>query len=131
MRWGLDRILVMLGGLIFLGFGAWFLIQPEMVEGIGITLEGPTARADVRAVYGGFELGIGLLLVLCASRVAWHRVGLVAGACAAGGFFVGRLVGIALESGDVDGLMWGFLALEGSWTLVYLWALRRSSRSRE
>ena len=55
-------------GLTYLVFGVWLLIHPSALDGYGIVLESATARADMRATYGGFEIGVGLFF-LCASMV--------------------------------------------------------------
>ncbi len=123
----LARSLVILGGLIFLGFGSWLLAIPEALGGIGIELNGPDARIDVRATYGGLELGIALFLFLCATRAEWLRVGLIAATCGIAGFGFGRLVGIVLEGGEAGTLMWSFLAIEAVTTGVYVAVLCRGS----
>ena len=121
-----QRVLVVLGALIFLGFGLWLFCIPEALAGIGIVLETPEARIDVRATYGGLELGIATFLFLCASRNEWLRLGLMATACGIAGLGLGRLGGIALE-GEGTSLMWFFLGLEVVAAAVYVGAARVSS----
>ena len=93
----------------------------------------PTARIDVRATYGGFELGVSAFLFLCVARSQWTRVGLVASGFAIAGFGFGRLGGIVLEGG-AEPLMWVFLGLEVALTAVIvavLWRTRSAPRAPE
>jgi len=128
MHWNIERSLTAIAALIFAGFGLWLIIRPEALAGIGIELTGASARTDVRATYGGFELGVAAFLCLCIARPSWNRVGLVAACLFVGGFGGGRLVGILLE-GHAEPLMWGFVAIELVFTAVALWALRRPAGS--
>jgi hypothetical protein len=50
-----------------------------------------TARADVRAQYGGFTLGLGVFLLLCVRRREWTGPGLLASGCTLSGFALARL----------------------------------------
>ncbi len=126
MRWNLDRVLVVVAALTFLGFGVWLITVPEALEGIGVHLTSPAARIDVRATYGGLELGLAGFLALCAMREDWVRVGLVASACTIAGFGLGRLVGIIVE-GQGTPLMWFFFGLEATTTVIYVAVIRRAA----
>ena len=121
-----DQLLILLAALIFAGFGIWFLIRPGALAGIGIEVTSPSARIDIRATYGGFELGVAAFLFWCAAREDWHRVGLIAAALIIAGFGVGRLVGILIEGG-ATAFMWFFLAIEVAYTALALWRLSRDS----
>ena len=112
-----------LGAAAFVAFGLALLAAPELLALVDIAAPTPTARSDLRAVYGGMELGVGALLALCARRAAWRRGGLTAQALALGGVAAGRLVSLA-----ADGLprpltlaLWG---AELSGALLALAALR-------
>ena len=83
------------------------------------------ARTDVRATYGGLELGFGILLVLCALRREWIRPGLWALALSTGGFAIGRLTGLLVE-GTINNFMLVFLVIEIVVTLLAVFVLRRA-----
>ena len=121
----LARVLLGLGALVFAGIGIGFLLVPvKWASVVDIALPTPTARTDLRATYGGFDLAIGVFLALCALRVDWLRPGLVALALAGAGFATGRLIGILVEQ-RASRLMLAFLAIEVASVLVSLYALRR------
>ena len=125
MKWTAERILTFISALMLFGFGVWLFSTPSALAGIGIALEGPSARIDVRATYGGFELGIATFLFLCVVRSQWNRIGLVASGFAVAGFGVGRLGGIVLEGG-AEPLMWLFLGVEIVLTLAIVLVLRNT-----
>jgi hypothetical protein len=119
-----ERTILGLGALVFLALGAMFLIAPVYWAAvIDVSLPTPMARTDLRATYGGFDLGFGLFLGLCTLRSDWLRPGLVAMGLALAGFASGRLVGFLVE-GHADRLMIWFAALEalGAAVALYLQA---------
>ena len=123
-----DQILIIIAALIFTGFGVWFLIKPTALAGIGIEATGASARTDIRATYGGFELGVAAFLFWCACREDWHYVGLIAATLFVAGFGVGRGVGILAEGG-ATAFMWSLLAVEVVYTGFALWHLTHVAES--
>nr|WP_272953429.1 DUF4345 domain-containing protein [Mycolicibacterium fluoranthenivorans] len=81
--------------LFFAGMGLYALTAPAtMVRPFGVTLATATARAEVRAVYGGFGVAIAAVLVY-ASRVPEARTGvLITVGVALAGMAVGRVVSV-------------------------------------
>ena len=125
MSWNRDRILITVSALIFVFFGAWLFAVPTALEAIGIQLTTPEAFIDIRATYGGLELGLAAFLLVAQARPAWHSAAMLLSALCVGGFGLGRLSGIVIE-GQGTPLMWFFLGLEVFWTGVMLWAYRKS-----
>ena len=121
----LARSLVFASALIFVDVGAGFLLIPRQFGGV-LELSLPTAmaRTDVRATYGGLELGFGIFLILCVVRREWIRPGLWALALTVGGFAIGRVVGFVAE-GTINNFMLFFLVLELAVASVALFLLRR------
>ncbi|WP_169978211.1 DUF4345 family protein [Tautonia rosea] len=123
----LARISLWLTAIAFGGFGLWLLIQPEGITGLGVELTHPVARAEIRAFYGGLELGLALFFTVAASRPSWFAAGLFAQAAALGGVALGRIIGIVVD-GVSDSLFVGLLAAELTGCLigiVALWLLDR------
>lgn len=122
----LARSLVFASALIFVLVGAGFLLIPKQFAGVlEISLPTAMARTDVRATYGGLELGLGIFLILCVVRREWIRPGLWAVALTVGGFAAGRLVGFVAE-GKINNFMLFFLVLELAVTLLAVILLRRA-----
>jgi len=124
----LARGALLLGAVVFAGMGLGFLIVPvQWAALVEISLPTATARTDLRATYGGFDLAVGVFLWLCALRTEWIRPGLVALGLAAAGFGGGRLLGIVVE-GTASPLMLAFAAIEAVTALVAFALLRRLPR---
>ena len=110
----------------FLLIGLSFLFIPKAIMGVvDIATESSTGVADIRAVYGGLDLAIGILLGLSFLRKEWST-GLAVGthtcACMAGG----RLLGMARD-GASDILTFGLLGVEllGAALAAVAWFLAR------
>lgn len=104
-----------------------FLLNPDFLSHAGLELVRSAGAVEIRAFYGGLELGIAAFLAVCAFRGAWHRVGLVAQVAMFGGLASGRLLGLALDPGGIEALMVALTAAEGLGAVVGLVALRRTS----
>ena len=122
----LARGLLCACAIVFVGVGAAFLLIPgKYAEVLEISLPTAMARMDVRATYGGLELGFGIFLILCAVRREWVRPGLWALALATGGFAAGRLIGLLAEK-TMSNFMLFFLVSEIVVTLLALLLLWRT-----
>lgn len=99
--------ILVLNALAFLGFGLAFLLNPSgMTEGLDIAL--PTARADIeiRAFYGGLELGFAAFLGLSALKRDWRRPALVCVALVLAATGGTRIAGMAIASEFVGTHAW-------------------------
>jgi hypothetical protein len=106
------RIVLALSAIMYAGFGTAYLARPKaMAKLTHFELPTPTAVTEIRAFYGGMELGLAALLVVCAIRPAWAGAGLLALALLSGGAAVARLVGFAAD-GSATPLLWKVLAAE-------------------
>jgi hypothetical protein len=115
----------------FLGFGCAFTFWPEaMARAVEIGLPTATAKVDLAATYGGFELGFALFLLLCLRHRAWLEPGLYAGALALAGFATVRLGTLLITGMPVRPPIYLALVLEVAGVLLNLWGLRVLRRSR-
>jgi hypothetical protein len=63
----LAQVLLWVSGLGYAGFGVAFLVAPIRTMALaGIAMEGAVAAVELRAFYGGLELGLGGLIVAAA-----------------------------------------------------------------
>jgi hypothetical protein len=118
--------LLLLAGAGFAAFGMWLVIDPVGgLAAVGISAANPAGVIELRALYGGLELGLGLFLLKCAARPGWRRPGLWAVMLGNGGIGVVRLAAIALT-----GVFAPFFAYALAWELGFAslagWALYRS-----
>jgi hypothetical protein len=92
VRWLLGIV-----AAIFLALGVAFLAIPtNMLGAMDIQAEPGKALADIRAVYGGLDLAIGILMAICFFRKQFSS-GLGIGALALTCMFSGRLIGILID----------------------------------
>lgn len=86
-------------GVFFTGMGGYALAAPAaIIRPFGITLGSAAARAEVRAVYGGFGLAIAGVLGYAAVAGDDVRTGiLIAVGVALAGMAFGRLVSAVLD----------------------------------
>lgn len=108
----LSRLTLWIAGLGFTGFGIACLVAPlETLASAGVILSGPVAAAEIRAFYGGLEIGLGICLLLAAGSVRHHRAGLVLCLATYGAIGLARALGMALD-GVATPFLWTALAVE-------------------
>ena len=84
----------------FAGFGATLLVKPEVLGKIGVKGHGPNARTELRAMYGGMELGFGAFFTIALLKPEWRTPALTAILLAIGGLGVTRLATAIAEDAD-------------------------------
>jgi len=126
----MPRVVLILSGLAFLGFGVAFTLWPlPMARLVEVPLPTPTARIDFAATYGGFEIGFAVFLLACARRAEWLAPGLWAAAAALAGFATVRALGLAVAAGPPAQVIYVALALEIGGVALNVFALRRLRRA--
>jgi hypothetical protein len=119
----LPRIIVLLSAAAFAVFGVLFLVAPTWIAGqVDLHLLSATARTEVRAFYGGLELGTAAFLALCAQRESWHEAGLAATAMMLGGAAFCRAASM-LFGAPVASIHYLLLVTEAAGALLALWGL--------
>jgi hypothetical protein len=108
----LPRIFLGLIALAFLGFGVLGWINPVgTVAPLDITIQAAQAKTEIRATYGGFMVGVGLLLLFTAVDTNAVRFGLVSVAVVLFSIGLTRLYGIVVDNTQAS-LQWQLLAME-------------------
>ncbi len=124
----LNIVVITIAGLGFVAFGILFLCWPDMLmPGVGIQAIDPQAQVEIRAMYGGLELGLGLLLLNCFSAER-QRFGLLLSLASYGGLGLARLISM-LMIGAGTPYLWFALAWEGTIAALALLALRTKKHS--
>ncbi|MBX3471620.1 MAG: DUF4345 family protein [Planctomycetes bacterium] len=120
----LARCSLLLAAVGFAAFGVWLLVAPEALGEVGVVLSTPAARAEIRAFYGGLELGLAAFFAVAATRPAWFAPALLAQALGLGGVIVGRLTGVVVD-GATDPLLLSLMAAEAGGCALGVVALVR------
>ncbi|MEJ0025374.1 MAG: DUF4345 family protein [Rhizomicrobium sp.] len=96
----LTEINLALTALVFVAFGLWGLLAPRnMVGSLGIAFTAPSGVTAIRATYGGFLIGSGLLFGLAAWDPRMHGFGLAALGIVVGAILASRLFGMVVDGG--------------------------------
>lgn len=120
----MARLVLAVAALAFLAFGLACLIAPTPVfASFGLPVGPDPWTTELRAFYGGLEIGLGLLLGRCALREDWQSFGLWLVICAYGGIGLARLVAMVVD-GEFGTQLWGAAALELAFAAVAFIALR-------
>lgn len=92
------RIFLGLEALVWLPYGLYCLTSPgSLADAAGVAATSPTGSAELRAMYGGLQVALGLLAGLALARPGLVRPALVALLFAATGLALGRALGVALD----------------------------------
>lgn len=118
------RVSLIVAGLGLLGFGLPLLVKPALMGVVGIRFARAAAATEIRAFYGGLELGLAAFFFAAARRDAWLRPALFAQAAGLGGIVVARLIGMLVD-GSAEPMLFLFAAVEGTGALLGAVALRR------
>ncbi|MCG8592495.1 MAG: DUF4345 family protein [Proteobacteria bacterium] len=98
--------------VIWFPYGVWCAFQPGfLAESIGLTATTPTAETEIRAMYGGLQMGVGILGGWAAWRPEHASGALAALVCLAGGLFAVRLLA-AVATADTAAYTLAALAFE-------------------
>lgn len=120
------RIFLGLNAVVWIGYGLYcFFVPGSLAEGAGVAPTNATGSTELRAMYGGLQIGIGALAAAALVRPDFVRPALVALAFLAGGLFLARISGSTLDHGwsQYTGMA---LAFEITITGVSIALLRRA-----
>ncbi|MFF3667218.1 DUF4345 domain-containing protein [Microtetraspora malaysiensis] len=92
-------MVIVVVAVFFLGMGLFGLVAPAtLIRPFRMIADSSEARSEVRAVYGGFGVAVGGLLLMSLADAGGMRTGVVVTvAVSLLGMAIGRLVGRAVE----------------------------------
>jgi len=109
-------------------FGVWYLIAPAAwTDATGFGPLAPNALTDVRATYGGFQIGLSVFTAWAAADPARVRMALVLQALTMGAIAACRITGFAID-GSPNAFLQSAIATEVTFTAITLVALSRLPR---
>lgn len=95
----MAKIFLILTGALFLGFGAYYMVTPEVLaEMAGVTATSATGVVELQAMYGGLQIAVGVIALLAAFSAVWQRAGLLAVLIVYAGLGLVRLASAAVAS---------------------------------
>ena len=125
----LARVVLILQILALGGLGLAYFIRPhEMSNLSGMLLMAPAAATDVRAYYGGLQLGLAAYLLLALARLELIRGALTLLVLLYSALALARLGGLWLDGGAQQTFNLYALLLELVSAGLAFWALRTLNR---
>jgi hypothetical protein len=116
-----------LSAAVWLPYGLYCFLDPAVLGSVaGVTFASATGSTEIRAMYGGLQMGVGVLSVLGLLRIEWRTAALRALLVLVGSLLVSRLAGVVLD-GSLSAYTVSALALEGAGTAAAAWVLRTES----
>jgi Domain of unknown function (DUF4345) len=95
-----TRIFLGVSALVWLPYGLYCFLSPEFLAGaVGIVASTATASTELRAMYGGLQMGIGMLAGAALLAPSLRRPALLALAFLCTGLATTRALGVALDGG--------------------------------
>lgn len=123
-----SRMILGMSALILMTYGLLCLVSPELpAEYSGLKISNGDAFAEIGAMYGGLQTGLGLFFLLGTAKREFCRPALVVLILAIGSLALGRLLSLLLTDQAVTAYTYGALGYELVTTCLALIALRRLS----
>lgn len=120
------RIFLALSVVLWLPYGVQCLLDPSMLaEAAGVSATSATGTTELRAMYGGLQIALGLLALAGAVRPALAQHALIALGAVSAGLGIARL-GAAVISGEFASYTLMALALEFTMAIAVLVLWRRA-----
>lgn len=113
---------------VFGAFGAVLFVRPQLLAAVGVEMARPAAAVELRAFYGGLEVGLAIFFAASVRRPAWWRPALFVQVLTLGGAALARLLGV-LVGGGGELLLYALMAAEAGGAAVGMLALRMVARS--
>jgi hypothetical protein len=100
-QFDLRRIVLLVTGVVFGAFGLLCLLYPDLLTRLtGITSPTLTGQIELQAVYGGLQIGLGVLLLACAILPRGSGAGIGVVVALVRGLALGRGAGVAAYGWD-------------------------------
>ena len=94
----LSRIALITAASGFTGFGIACLVRPKsMLKRVDVRAQSARGTTELRAMYGGLELGLGVFFAVAAAKPEWSRPALLAQTLGLGALAASRLAGILTD----------------------------------
>jgi hypothetical protein len=124
----MARAYLVIAGLMWAAYGIYMLIAPQALAATaGVTATTLTGLIELRAMYGGLELAVGVFALACAAVPGLLRSGLLGMGLACAGLGLTRLAA-ASAAGEFSTYTRQGLALELTLTALALWLFLRQRR---
>ena len=111
----ITKIFLLITAVIYGGLGGWALIDPiSFVDEVGLTIKSSLGSSEIRSVYGGINLLIGLFALAAVFQSKHEELFMKILIFVIIGILLGRVV--SLIFGELNSaFLWGLTAFELVW----------------
>lgn len=123
-----GKLILWVSALVFTGYGMVSLVAPSVPAGYaGLVISNGNAFAEIAAMYGGLQTGIGIFCLLAVSKTEFYRAGLVILVLGIGAIALGRLIGFLVTAEPVTMYTYGAFFYECFTAIWAAYAFRQTS----
>jgi hypothetical protein len=123
----MAKIVLWISAVVFMTYGLVCLIGPDLPAAYaGLIMSNGDAYAEIGAMYGGLQTGVGLFCLVAALSEQHRKSGLLMLSLVIGALGLGRLLSMVVAAEAVTGYSWGALAYELTTAALATIALRRA-----
>ncbi len=109
----LGKAVLGISALVFIAYGLVSLLSPETPSGLaGLEMSNGDAIAEIGAMYGGLQTGIGLFCLLAFLQPEYYRPGLMLLVIGIGALAIARLVTSVMSTDALTAYTYGALVYE-------------------
>jgi hypothetical protein len=124
----LGKIVLWVSTLTFVSYGLTCLFWPDVpAQYAGLSMTNGDAIAEISAMYGGLQTGLGLFCLLAALNPNFYKTGLVVLVFCIGSLALARLYSTLLITDPVSTYTWGAMTYEFATAILATLALRKTS----
>jgi hypothetical protein len=126
----MARVFLVIAGLMWVVYGVYLLAMPQALAPLaGVTATSVTGTIELRAMYGGLEIAVGVFALIAALVPGMLFSGLLMMGLASAGFGITRLLSAAY-AGEFSTYTRQGLSLELPLMLISAWFLFRQRSTR-
>ena len=124
----LGRTVLGVSACILMTYGLLCLVSPELpAKYSGLGISNGDAFAEIGAMYGGLQTGLGLFFLLAVMKSEFYRPALVVLIFTIGSLALGRLLSLLITDQSVTAYTYGALGYELATACLAVIGLLRSS----
>jgi hypothetical protein len=126
----LAKFSLLAAAIGFAGFGLVLFVAPQLMESAGVGILNPAGSIELRAFYGGIELGLAMFFVI-ALKKDWIQPGLSVQIETNGFIVIARIAGLIMANFQANATIYWSLAAELSLLILGVVAIRHFRKSTE
>lgn len=122
----LGKVVLWVSAVVFISYGIACFFSPGLPAGLaGLQIINGDGYAEMGAMYGGLQMGVGVFCLLGATQDSYYRPALALLVISIGLLATGRLYSTLTGSDPVGAYTWGAISYEFATAILAAIALRK------